>query len=63
MVYRIIHRDIKIAAIQLSKWQLLPLKDNLLCCGFSRRTFYRIVKLWQETGDVINDPSVMRGRY
>jgi transposase len=63
MVYRIIHRDVKIAAIQLSERQLLPLKDILLCCGFSRCTFYRILKLWQETGDVINEPPVMRGRY
>ena len=63
MVYRIIHRDIKIAAIQLSERELLPLKDILLCCGFSQRTFYRIFKLWRETSDVINEPSVMHGQY
>ena len=63
MVYRIIHQNVKIAAIQLSEQQLLPLKDILLCCGFSRRTFYRILKLWRETSDVINEPSVMRSRY
>jgi transposase len=63
MVYRTIQRDVKIAAIQLAERQLLPLSDILLCCGISRRTFYRIMKLWKETGDVINDPPVLRGRY
>ena len=52
MVYQVIHCDVKIAAIQLFKRQLIPLNDILLCCGLSRRTFYRILKLWQETGDV-----------
>jgi hypothetical protein len=61
MVYRIIHRDVKVAAIQLAERQLLPLDDILLCCGFSRRTFFRIMKLWRETGDVVNEPA-MRGR-
>jgi transposase len=61
MVYRIIHRDVKIAAIQLAERQLLPFNDILLCCGFSRRTFFRIMKLWRETGDVVNEPA-MRGR-
>ena len=63
MVYHTIHRDVKIAAIQLGERQLLPLNDILLCCGISRRTFYRIKKLWRETGDVIGDPQVQRGRY
>ena len=53
MVYRAIHRDVKIAAIQLSERQLLPITDILLCCGFSRSTFFRILKLWRETGDVV----------
>jgi transposase len=62
MVYRAIHRDVKIAALQLAERQLLPLNDILLCCGFSRSTYYRIMKLWRETGDVINEP-VLHGRY
>ena len=62
MVYRAIHRDVKIAAIQLFERQLLPLNDILLCCGFSRRTFFRILKIWRETGDVIIE-RVMYGRY
>ena len=58
MVFRAIHRDVKIAAIQLSEQQLLPLNDILLCCGFSRSTFFRILKLWQETGNVIKEQIV-----
>ena len=57
-MYRTISRDVKIAAIQLSERQLLPLDDILLCCGISRRTFYRIQKLWQTTGDVIDRPPI-----
>ena len=60
-MYHAISRDVKIAAIQLAERQLLPLNDILLCCGFSRRTFYRILKLWRETGDVINNLPVQRG--
>ena len=63
MVYRIIHRDVKIAAIQLFVRQLIPLNDILLCCGLSRRTFYRILKIWRETGDVTKGPVIRPGRY
>ena len=65
MVYRTIHRDVEIAALQLAERQLLPLNDILLCCQISRCSFffYRIMKLWWETGDVINDPQVLRGCY
>ena len=58
MVFRAIHHDVKIAAVQLSEWQLLHLNDILLCCGFSQSTFFRILKLWQETGDVIKEQAV-----
>ena len=62
MVYWVIHCDVKIAAIQLFKHQLIPLNNILLCCGLSQRTFYRILKLWQETGDVTKQ-AVIRSRY
>ena len=62
MVFHAIHHDVKIAAVQLSKQQLLHLNDILLCCGFSQSTFFRILKLWQETGDVIKERAVY-GRY
>ena len=62
MVYRVIHHEVKIAAIQLFECQLIPLNDILLCCGLSRRTFYRILKLWWETGDVTKQV-VIHSRY
>ena len=62
MVYQVIHHDVKIAAIQLFECQLIPLNDILLCCGLSQRTFYRILKLWRETGDVTKQ-AVIHSRY
>ena len=62
MVYHAIHHDVKIAAIQLSEQQLLPLSDIFLCCRFSRSTFFRILKTWWEIGDVIVE-RVVYGRY
>jgi transposase len=46
--------DVKLAAIRLYKCELLGLPDILDCCGFSEQTWFRILKLWQETGDVVN---------
>jgi hypothetical protein len=37
---RSIHRDVKIAAINLDEQNILTLKQILACVGFSRRTFY-----------------------
>jgi transposase len=59
---RKISRDVKIAAIRLYERHLLPLDSILDCCGFSERTFYRILKLWQQTGDVINPARNLYGR-
>jgi transposase len=59
---RNISRDIKIAAIRIYERHLLHLDDVLDCCGFSKRTFYRILKLWRETGDVINPSRSLCGR-
>ena len=50
MPNRQISRDVKIAAIKLHERELLQLPDILDCCGFSERTFYRIPKLWRDTG-------------
>ena len=61
-MYRPISRDLKIAAIRLFERGLLPIHDILLCCGISRRTFFRILRLWRTTGDVINDVPERRGR-
>ena len=53
MPYRKISRDIKLAAIHLYEQELLPLDDILDCFGFHEHTFYCILALWRETGDVV----------
>jgi transposase len=40
----------------------MSLSDILECIGFSRRTFYHVVKLYRDTGDVVKAPSNRRGR-
>ena len=54
MPYRTISLDVKLAAIRLYERELLPMEDILDCCRLSRRTFFRILKLWRTTGDVVN---------
>ncbi len=54
MINRRISWDVKLAAIRLYECNLLSLSDILECCGFFKRTWYRILNLWQQTGDVIN---------
>jgi transposase len=60
-MYRIISRDVKIAAIRLYELGLLSLNDILSCCNFSRYTFFRILDLWRTTGDVVTDRPERRG--
>jgi transposase len=62
MPFRAISRDVKIAAVRLYERDLLPLHDILDCCGFSRRTWYRILALWRTTGNVIPAKLKLRGR-
>ena len=62
MGYRKISRDVKIAAVRLYEHGLLDLNDIPDCCGFSRRTWYCVMKLWCETGDVIPEAQSLRGR-
>ncbi|KAF8836445.1 hypothetical protein BDN67DRAFT_876543, partial [Paxillus ammoniavirescens] len=63
MVNHRISCDVKLAAIRLHERGLLHLQDILKCCNFSERTFYHIIKLWHETGDVISQTqSTLRGR-
>ncbi|KAJ8586097.1 hypothetical protein M405DRAFT_823903 [Rhizopogon salebrosus TDB-379] len=45
--------DVKLTAIQLYQLNLLGLCDILECCGFSERTWFRVLKLWCETSDNI----------
>jgi len=41
------------AAIRLYECDLLPLVDILVCLGMSAWTFYRVLSLWNNTGDVV----------
>ena len=52
---------VKLAAIRLYYTQILTLQQILDACGFSRRTFFRILKLWRETGDVVKARLLTRG--
>ncbi|KAJ7605201.1 hypothetical protein FB45DRAFT_879735 [Roridomyces roridus] len=54
---RRISRDVKIAAINLWEHGQLSLNDILACVGFSRATFFRVLRLWRETGDVERAPN------
>ena len=63
MGYRKISRDIKLAAIRLYEHNILDLHDILYSLDFSRRTFYRIWRLWRDTGDVVKPQKIgVRGR-
>jgi transposase len=53
MPFRKISRGLKLAAIRLYEREILPLWDVLAIMDLSRRTFFRILKLWHETGDVV----------
>ena len=59
---RRISPDVKIAAIRLYERRLLPLRQILECVGFSRRTFFRTLKLFNETGEVSKPRSLSLGR-
>ena len=61
-MYRKISHDVKIAAMSLYERGLLPLEDILACVGFSESTFWRTLKLWRETGDVIRVTYGLPGR-
>ncbi|KAF8833709.1 hypothetical protein BDN67DRAFT_1053636, partial [Paxillus ammoniavirescens] len=61
-MYRKISRDVKITAINLYERNLLNLEQILDCVGFSERTFYRILQIWRETGDVVQHTHGTPGR-
>ena len=54
-MYHILSRDVKLAAVRLWEGGLLTIPDILNCCNISRATFYRIINLWKETGDVVSN--------
>jgi len=59
---RRISPDVKLAAICLYEHQLLPLRQILECVGFSRHTFFRILNLFNETGEVAKPRSLALSR-
>ena len=61
-MYHSISRDVKLAAIKLFERSHLDLNEILACCSFSKRTWYRIQKLWHNTGDVVTTTKSFRGR-
>ena len=53
MPFHKISRDLKLAVIRLYECEILPLGDILDIMHLSQRTFFCILKLWRETGDVV----------
>ncbi|KAF9237948.1 hypothetical protein BU15DRAFT_88537 [Melanogaster broomeanus] len=52
-MYRKISRDVKLATINLYEHHHLSLEDLLACVRFSESTFWCILRVWHETGDVV----------
>jgi transposase len=53
MPFRKISRDVKLTAVKLHEQNVLSLEQILDCVGFSEHTFWYMIKLWHETGDVV----------
>lgn len=62
MPFRKISRDVKLAAINLYEHNMLSLEQILECVGISESTFWRVCKLWRETGDVVRHNYGAAGR-
>jgi len=62
MPNRKISHDLKLAALRLHQHGAMPLSDILQCLGISRMTFFRVQKIFCETGDVVKPQSAYRGR-
>ncbi|KAF8955220.1 hypothetical protein BDZ97DRAFT_1907773 [Flammula alnicola] len=62
MPFRKISRDLKLAAIRMYESEILVLPDILDCLQISKSTFYRILDLWNTTGDVVRHTTGVRGR-
>jgi transposase len=62
MGYRKVSPDVKLAAMKLYEQDILTLNQILDCVSFSERTFWRIWKLYNNTGDVEPPTCTTRGR-
>jgi transposase len=54
--------DLKLAAMKLYDKGLMDLDDILDCVGFKESTFYRVLKLYRDTGEVVQPRSNLQGR-
>jgi len=61
MGYRKISPGLKLAAMKMYNKGLMDLDDILDCVGFKERTFYWVLRLYQETGEVAKPKSNLRG--
>ncbi|KIK18566.1 hypothetical protein PISMIDRAFT_109193, partial [Pisolithus microcarpus 441] len=61
-MYHKISPDVKVAAMHLYERNLLSLDELLNCVGFSPSTFWRTLKLWRGTGDVVKKTFGLPGR-
>ncbi|KAG2030801.1 hypothetical protein BDR03DRAFT_936552 [Suillus americanus] len=61
-MYQKISHDVKVAAINLYKCRHLSLHDILTCVGFLESTFWRVLKLCRETGNIISPTCSLCGR-
>ncbi|KAG2030314.1 hypothetical protein BDR03DRAFT_878644 [Suillus americanus] len=52
-MYRKISRDVKLAAINIYEHQHLSLQNIPTCVRFLESTFWHVLKLWHETGNIV----------
>ena len=62
MPYRKISRDLKLAAMRMHEAGILSVAQIINCLQISRRTFYRVLGPWINTGDVIQHTNGVCGR-
>ncbi|KAJ3523244.1 hypothetical protein NMY22_g11530 [Coprinellus aureogranulatus] len=62
MPYRPISKDLKLAAVRLHEGGHLSIDNIIDCLQISRSTFFRVLKLWRETGDVVAHRVGLPGR-
>ncbi|KAG2347975.1 hypothetical protein BDR05DRAFT_875677, partial [Suillus weaverae] len=56
-----ISHNVKLAVINLYKCQHLSLHNILTCVGFLESTFWHILKLWCETGNIVSPTCSLHG--
>ena len=61
MPFRKVSCDLKLAAIRMHELGILTVAQIIDCLQISRRTFYRVLQLWNSTGDVVQHTNSVRG--